>query len=181
MALSRSGFRSITVGGDAFYWRVIDHGEPSFPDGSPGRLVDVVAPVAFESGKRGQVLRFTLPLGWVVTPRLVRWAIEDGAAGTPPFTGAAGQADLVLDPAQWLRRAERRMIGHLGDLLEAVEPSYRASRAMVDGLADVGEHRVALEMLEDHAAEVDAPAEFWVLVRALLSSYPTRPTCPGQS
>jgi hypothetical protein len=173
MAISRAGFRELTVDGRTYAWRVLES-RKRHPEDSQGVRVHVVTEAAFVPGHTGQALRFRLPLGWIATPLLVRWAIEAGSILDPPFTGIAGGADIELPSTLWWHEARQQLVKHLADMLERVEPCYRQHREAVEDLARVGEHQLAFEMLEDHAEEITAPTEFFALLAPLLDAYPTR-------
>ncbi len=116
MAIGRKGWRPITVGGDQYFWKA---GLDDDWDGS--LVVTVVTDVAFRSGCTGQQLGFWLPYpgfpqAGVVTPRIVRLAIELGLDADPPFTGADREPNLALS----------------GEALERVHALYEEVRAAND-------------------------------------------------
>ena len=111
MVLSQKGWRTITVHQAPFFWRA---------RGTDwGITAVVVTAEAFAAGQKAQQLRFMLDYDnlaiphqddgkvirsfslrhhAVITPGVVRLAIERASALSPPFTGQHGLPDVSLPP-----------------------------------------------------------------------------------
>lgn len=92
MAVTRKGWRPLTIDGEIYYWRALGR--------DFGIDVVVIAEAAFARG-RAQQLLFGLkyagaPQRTAVKPGVVRRAVELGKAKRPPFTGDAAGNDVVL-------------------------------------------------------------------------------------
>lgn len=95
MAVTRKGWRPLTIDGNLYYWRALGR--------DFGIDVVVITEAAFARG-RAQQLLFGLKYGGspqrtTVTPAVVRRAVELGTVKSPPFTGDKGDADVVLTSA----------------------------------------------------------------------------------
>ena len=107
MAVPKKGWRKLTVDNHHFYWRTIGT--------DWGITLVVVTDAAFIPNKTSQQLRITfdydqlrtqiapgavaLTQRVVITPRIVRLAIEQAIAMEPAFTGEIGAEDISLASA----------------------------------------------------------------------------------
>ena len=147
MAVSKRGWRRISVGGRSYFWRArgTDYGIE----------VVVVTDLAFEHGQRGQQLsmqlsydHLQLPLNdtgshqlllqrAVVSPFVVRGAIEIALEMTPPFTGGCGLEDVRI-PREKLKdvqcRARVTVRAPVDLLLHArgLAPSLKGARSLIE-------------------------------------------------
>lgn len=152
MALSRRGFRRLIIKDRELFWRIIDREEPSFDDGSPGILVDIASDAAFTHGQRGQRLRFLMPTGRTITPRMVRWVAEAGFSMKPPFTGAPGSPDITFSEKDWQTLIEQ----HLNSIIQILKS--RLNEQIIEHFAtlvQVGGWVIAVENLRDNLKEFD--------------------------
>lgn len=177
MGISRKGKRLLTIGDERYFW--CSHGTDY------GIAVVVVTEDAFVHGQRGQQLGFSVPYGelvvahdthWsgrshtVVTPGVVRRAIDLAKRAAPPFTGRAGEPDLLLSEEDVRRasaetprvRIEANLVRADADLAAVVDamgapandpaPVYKVG-VLMDRLLDIGHMSQLAPETEDALVE----------------------------
>jgi hypothetical protein len=88
MSLAKRDWRPLAADGVGYFWRASGTDD--------GISVVVVTADAFAPGRRGQQLGFLVDYPTVVSPGVVRRAVDYAVRARPPFTGRAGEADVRL-------------------------------------------------------------------------------------